>query len=114
LMLSTSSSLALFNYLFNGTARDFTMVLAMSLLFGVLVWLVFNGGRLDEIKQMFRKLPIAGEGGPAYGGYPPGGYPGYGAQVPPGYSTEPGGYGGAGYSPPPGHIPPDAPGRTAT
>jgi hypothetical protein len=52
LILSASSSLALFNYLFNGSARDFTMLLAMSLLFGVLVWLVFNGEKLDEIKDI--------------------------------------------------------------
>lgn len=60
LALSASSSLALFNYLFNGTARDFMMLLSMSLLFGALVYLVFNGERLKEIQAIFKSFPGIG------------------------------------------------------
>jgi hypothetical protein len=49
LTLSASSSLAILNYLFNGSARDFTVLLAVSLLFGVLLWATFNGGSVPEL-----------------------------------------------------------------
>ncbi|MFD9701269.1 hypothetical protein [Lentzea sp. NPDC059081] len=54
LLFSSASSLAVLNYLFNGATRDFTMLLAMSLLFGVLVHIVFNPDAFKELRAIWR------------------------------------------------------------
>lgn len=72
LILSSASSLALLNYLFNGAARDFTMLLSMCLLFGILVYLVFNGDKYPELRALIAvRTPRGTDPGD---GTPSGGY----------------------------------------
>jgi hypothetical protein len=66
LALSASSSLATLNYLFAGKARDFTMLLSMSLLFGILVYLIFNGDKRPELRAVLGRRGLASPGD-----YPP-------------------------------------------
>ena len=92
LLFSGASSLALFNYVMAGDTRDFIMLLAVSLLFGVLVTLTVKPDRYVLMKEALKPGPSrsvggwGGAGGRAHGadagaqGVPP--YPGTYGQPP--------------------------------